>query len=138
MRYWSLVCHFAALAFVLTSAAASGQEGAAPKPAARKQPEMIVGDWYAVDVQRKDSRQRLEGDFVKANDRWMVLRRISEGRHDVTVPISSKVPFLKTKKSAIGVQTEYLWIPRQAATVVSRTPATQRVPLAHALGESPA
>ncbi len=138
MRHWSLACQFAAIALLLASPAASGQEAPVARPTVPKPPEMVVGDWYSIVVQREGTRHQFEGDFVKANDRWMVLRRISEGRHDVAVPISSKVPFLKIKKSAIGVQTEYLWIPRQAASVVSRTPAEKRVPVGHVIGESPA
>lgn len=102
------------------------------------QPErVVVGESCTVAVDRDGASVRLEGEFVKSSTRWIVLRRISESRNDVNVPISSKIPFVTRKKSEIGVQTEYLWIPRQFAAVVSHAPAERTVPLEHPLGEFP-
>jgi hypothetical protein len=99
--------------------------------------ELIVGDWYTIDVEVGPVRERLEGDFAKANDRWIVLRRISEGRNDVVVPVSEKAPLVTTNKTFVAQQTEYLWIPRPSAMIVAHTAAVKRVPIEDVLAEGP-
>ena len=125
---------------VLWSPAVCGQDSAPALPEASID-RLVVGDWYTIDVDRDGFNERFQGDFVKANDRWLVLRRISESRNDVGVPSAPKIPFEKPKqfsKVSIGVQTEYLWIPREAATIAGRTRAVKSQPMAGIDGESPA
>jgi hypothetical protein len=132
--------HVVGIILVLWSPAVCGQDTAAALPEASID-RLVVGDWYTIDVDREGCNERFQGDFVKANDRWLVLRRISESRNDVGVPSASNNSFLKSKqfsKVSIGVQTEYLWIPREAATVAGRTRAAKSQPIAEIDGESPA
>jgi hypothetical protein len=138
MRYLHSTLWLFAVAVALFAQAASGENADPPTVPPQSQPErVVVGESCTVNVDRDGASLQFEGDFVKSSHRWIVLRRISESRNDVSVPISPKVPFVTRKKSEIGVQTEYLWIPRQFAAVVSHAPAVRNVPLEHPLGEVP-
>jgi hypothetical protein len=123
---------------MLWSAVASGQDAASDAPSERAIDRLVVGDWYVIDVARDGVGQRFEGDFVKANDRWIVLRRISEGRNDVAAP--SRIPFTKPKQTSnvhIGRQVEHLWIPREAALIKGRVLAANPPAAANISDESP-
>ena len=140
MRGRKIPYHVVGTILVLWSPAVCGQDSAVAVPEASID-RLVVGDWYTIDVDRDGFNERFQGDFVKANDRWFVLRRISESRNDVAVPSASKNAFLKPKqfsKVSVGIRTEYLWIPREVATVSGRTRAATSQPIADIDGESPA
>jgi hypothetical protein len=138
MRYLHSTLWLTLLAVVVLAQTASGQNAAPPVGPLQPQPErVVVGESCTVGVDRDGASLRFEGEFVKSSSRWIVLRRISEGRNDASVPLTSKIPFVTRKKSEVGVQTEYLWIPRQFAAVVSHSPAQRQVPLEHPLGDVP-
>jgi len=123
---------------VVVAVVACGQRALADGPDERSIDRLVRGDWYTVDVSRDGVCQRFEGDFLKTNDGWIVLRRISESRNDVALTASAKV---LTKKQGtqpqIAQKTEYLWIPREVATIAGRVVAVK--PLAASdIGESPA
>ncbi|HEY4311949.1 MAG TPA: hypothetical protein VGN12_21050 [Pirellulales bacterium] len=138
MRFSRTVGTLAVIASLVVALPASGQPPAQTVPGNPPVRELIVGDWYTIDVQVGPVQERLEGDFAKDNDRWIVLRHISESRNDVVVPLSSKVPFVKIKKAVSAQQTEYLWIPRPSARIISHTAAAKRVPIEDVLPEAPA
>ncbi|MES1213846.1 MAG: hypothetical protein ABUL64_04590 [Singulisphaera sp.] len=136
MRYRSRAHCLVLLIAASIARVASGQaDGVSP---VAERVELRLGDIYTVDVDGAAGPQRFSGDLVKANERWLVLRRDSEARHDVSVPVSSKVPYLKRKKVEVSPQTEYFWIPRPAAQVVSRSPPEGLRPLDDHLGDNPA
>ena len=140
MRGRKIPYHVVGTILVLWSPAVCGQDSAVAVPEASID-RLVVGDWYTIDVDRDGFNEHFQGDFVKANDRWFVLRRISESRNDVAVPSASKNAFLKPKqfsKVSVGIRTEYLWIPREVATVSGRTRAATSQPIADIDGESPA
>ena len=108
--HWTL--WIGSFAVVFLPQAASGQSAPPPTAPPQPQPEhVVVGESCTVDVDRDGASVRLEGEFVKYNHRWIVLRQISESRNDVSVPVSPKIPFVTRKQAEIGTQTEYLWIP---------------------------
>ena len=117
-------------ALVLTAATAisSGQDASTVTLAEPAVDELTVGDGYAIEVDRGGVRQRLVGDLAKANDRWIILRQVSESRTDFETPVLSKLPFVGRHFHNIGIgrQTTYVWIPREAATVAGRVVATNR------------
>ena len=80
----------------------------------------------------------LTGISCSINNAWIVLRRVSESRHDVAVPATSKA-LAKTQVSQpqIARRIEYLWIPREAATIVGRVVAVKPL-VGDEIGESPA
>lgn len=90
---------------------------------------LVVGDWYKVRVKRRGVSAQLQGELVKVNDQWIVLRVISEGRSEYAVPVASKIPYVGKrlfKNVGIGRRDDNLWIPRDAATVEERTSLAQR------------
>jgi hypothetical protein len=138
MRNLHSTLWLALLTVALLGRAASSQNAVSPVGPLQPQPErVVVGESCTVGVERDGASLRFDGEFVKSSSRWIVLRRISESRHDASVPISSKIPFVTRKKSEVGTTTEYLWIPRQFASVMSHAPAERQVPLEHPLGEVP-
>jgi len=102
---------------------------------------LVVGDGYTIVAQRNGIRERLMGDLVKANDRWIVLRSVSEGRHEYGVPVLSSVPFVGKRmfrNVGIGRTDELLWIPREAAQIMGRTLATDKPAIDSPQGGDPA
>lgn len=102
---------------------------------------LVVGDGYTIVAQRNGIRERLMGDLVKANDRWIVLRSVSEGRHEYGVPVLSSVPFVGKRmfrSVGIGRTDELLWIPREAAQITGRTLAADKPAIDTPQGEDPA
>ena len=102
---------------------------------------LVVGDGYTIVAQRNGIRERLMGDLVKANERWIVLRSVSEGRHEYGVPVLSSVPFVGKRmfrNVGIGRTDELLWIPREAAQITGRTLATDKPAVDAPQGEDPA
>ena len=79
-------------------------------------------------------------DARRANDRWIVLRSVSEGRHEYGVPVLSSVPFIGKRmfrNVGIGRTDELLWIPREAAQITGRTLATDKPAIEAPQGEDP-
>jgi hypothetical protein len=100
---------------------------------------LAVGDSYIVVVERHGVERRLEGDLVKANLRWIVLRNLSEGRNEFGVPVLSKLPYLNRafKNVGIGREDQHLWIPREACTVQGRIRAAVALAVTPLAEESP-
>jgi len=126
------------LILFLPATTASGQEQAVPP----RQPaeELILGDGYVVDVERGSLRRRFEGTLVKANEQWIVLRVVSEGRNEVAVPVVSKAPYFGKRlfqNVGIGRQTEFRWIPREAATIAGHVHAEKPQPATDFADEAP-
>ncbi len=80
---------------------------------------LVVGDWYRIRFERHDVQQEFNGDFAKVTDRWIVLHTLSEGRNERGVPVLSAIPHINRlfKNVGIGQTHEYVWIPRDGATI---------------------
>jgi len=118
---WCLI----AVVLVLATAGANSQE---VDEAPSADDGFVVGDAYTIRAERHGIQQRFIGDLVKINDHWIVLRYVSIGRHDHDMPVLSKIPFVGRmfRSASVGRTDEYLWIPRDAATVEKRTQTADR------------
>jgi hypothetical protein len=87
---------------------------------------LVVGDCYRIRFESHDVQQEFNGDFAKVTDRWIVLHTLSEGRNERGVPFLSAIPHINRlfKNVGIGQTHEYVWIPREAATIHGRLRAT--------------
>ena len=139
MRYLHSTLWLFAVAAALFAQTASGEDNDLHLPCHRSpsRSRVVVGESCTVNVDRDGASLQFEGEFVKSSHRWIVLRRISESRNDVSVPISSKVPFVTRKNPKLGCRPNTCGFPRQFAAVVSHAPAERNVPLEHPLGEVP-
>jgi hypothetical protein len=99
---------------------------------------LVVGDFYTIRVERHGARKQFQGDLVKLNDRWLVLRHVSAGNDHGVTPMA-KLPLVgRWFRSAItSPADDYLWIPRDAAVVESHG-AAKGYPGGGPLGEQPA
>jgi hypothetical protein len=86
-----------------------------------------IGDGYTISIERGGVKKQFNGTLVKATDRWLVLMTVLEGRHESAVPVVSKVPGIGRlfRNVGIGRMNEYVWLPREAATVQGRVIATE-------------
>jgi hypothetical protein len=113
---------------------------AAPQaaPTAAAEP-MIAGDGYLVKVRRGDAEQRLVGDLVKANDRWIVLHTRTLGG-EASAPAAPKNALGQgkvIKNAARKTIDELLWIPRDAAVIQRHHPRASRLPSVQIQDDSP-
>ena len=92
---------------------------AAGKPAARE--KLVIGDAYTLEVTRGGVTQSFGGNLLKANEQWIVLRRVASGRNDYGVPLLSVLPKVGSyfRRSYESLVEDDLWIPREAATIAS-------------------
>jgi hypothetical protein len=99
---------------------------------------LVVGDSYTIRVERHGAKRQFQGDLAKVNDRWLVLRHVSNGRDHGLGPMA-RLPLVgRWFRGAITQPVdEYVWIPRDAATVESHGTGA-RVPGGVTLGEHPA
>lgn len=112
--YWSFVAVILVLA-----AAASAKEKLSKAPADNS---LVVGDGYFLRVERNGAGKQFRGDLVKLTDRWIVLRRISVSSLRREIPVLSTIPLVGGVfyASIPERHDEFLWIPREAATVEKR------------------
>ena len=101
---------------------------------------LVLGDTYTIRAERHGASQKLEGELVKMNERWIVLHRTAPGRKARSVPVLSKAPLVGALFRSRGVSPldEFLWIPRDAAAVEARKPSTKAPNVPTTLGEQPA
>jgi hypothetical protein len=92
---------------------------AAGKPAPRE--KLVIGDAYTLEVKRGSVTQSFGGNLLKANEQWIVLRRVASGQNDYGVPLLSVLPKVGSyfRRSYESLVEDDLWIPREAATIVS-------------------
>jgi hypothetical protein len=100
---------------------------------------LVVGDGYWIHVERNGVQQDCGGDLAKATDRWIVLRSLSEGRSERGVPVLRKIPYIDRlfKNVGIGRTDNYVWIPREAATIRGRLRAAKPVDFEPPAGDEP-
>jgi hypothetical protein len=100
-------------------AKAGDAKSADAKPAARER--LVVGDAYTLEVKRGGVTQSFGGNLLKANEQWIVLRRVATGRNDYGVPLLSALPKVGNyfRRSYESLVEDDLWIPREAATIAS-------------------
>jgi hypothetical protein len=100
---------------------------------------LVVGDGYWIHVERNGVQQECAGDLVKATDRWLVLHSLSESRSERGVPVASKLPYVNRlfKNVGVGRADEYVWIPRDAATIRGRLRAAKPVAIEPPAGDEP-
>jgi hypothetical protein len=97
--------------------------------------QLVVGDAYTLEVKRGGVKQSFGGNLLKANDQWIVLRRMATGRNDYGVPLLSALPKVGGyfRRSYESLVEDDLWIPREAATIeshrkVDTTAAARHIP----------
>src|SRR5438445_13872384 len=114
-------CSFVSLLAAAVLLAASSVQAGEPDPDTRIE-HLVVGDGYFIQVERHGVKEVFSGDFAKANDRWIVLHSISEGRSERGVPVLSKIPYINRlyKNVGVGRADDVIWIPRDAATIRGR------------------
>jgi hypothetical protein len=100
---------------------------------------LVVGDSYTIRAERHGAQKDFTGELLKANDRWIVLRHVTKGRRELSLPLVSKIPLLGDGFRIKGVtpRDEFLWIPREAATVAEHTPAAATSNTQPAVGDEP-
>jgi hypothetical protein len=83
---------------------------------------LVVGDGYWIHVERDGVQEECNGNLARATDHWIVLHSLSEGRNERGVPVLSSLPVVgrKFKNVGIGRTDNYIWIPRDAATIRGR------------------
>jgi hypothetical protein len=110
-------------------------EASDPPATHAKADTFVIGDWYKIRAKRRGASAQCSGTLVKANEQWIVLRTISEGRNEFAVPVVSKVPVVGRlfKNVGIGRIDENTWIPRDAAAIEEQTTVAQQVELAEAV-----
>ena len=99
---------------------------------------LVPGDQYTIRVERRGQEATFNGELVRANPQWIVLRCPAEKR-EASPSLLDRLPVVGRHfgTTAIGRAEDYLWIPREAATVESREPATQRTPRPSLNGDRP-
>jgi hypothetical protein len=112
---------------------ARGQEAVAVSLTEPVADDFVPGDSYTIDVQCQGVAKRVRGDFVKATDRWIVLRKVSEGRGDARGLAGSR----QSQRAEKGRQTEIFWIPREIATITDWSHAKSPQPTTEVDDESP-
>ncbi len=134
---WSVAVILAAVSAALPTRA--GGQNLSETAASGSALGLVVGDGYTIRAERHGAVQRFTGNLVKLNDRWLVLRSVAENRREYGVPVLAKIPVLghAFTKSSVGQSDEFLWIPREAATVEKRTPAASPPPVIPTLAEAP-
>ena len=141
MRPSSVDCYLlGCLIWLANGGAAHSQEAIAVSLTEPVQDDFNDGDWYTIDVERDGVAKQFEGEFIKSNDQWIILRRISEGRNDVDVPVLAKIPVLGPRvfrRVEVGRLTRFLWIPRDAATITGRVRVADPRPPADISDEAP-
>ncbi len=136
-------CRAVVLSLLLVATAQAGEPQDADAEARGNREsldQLVIGDGYSIEAARGGLTATLGGDLVKANDNWLVLRRVRESRHEFGVPMLSKVPVIGSRvftNTAIGRQTDYLWIPRDQAKVVEHFPTVLSPPAKELLEEAP-
>jgi hypothetical protein len=128
--------HFLIAAVFLLSTATVHAENAEPDT---RIDHLVVGDSYWIHVERDGIQQDCGGELAKATDRWIVVHSLSEGRNERGVPVLSKIPYIDRlfKNVGIGRVDNYVWIPRDAATIRGRLRAANP-PVAESLaGDEP-
>jgi hypothetical protein len=102
-------------------------------------PALVVGDAYTIRVERHGTHKEFDGELVKANDRWIVLRHVTGGRRELSIPLISKLPLVGDgfRIRAIAARDEFLWIPREAATVEKHTASADPATAQPAIGDEP-
>ncbi len=100
---------------------------------------LVIGDAYTLRAERQGVQERFTGNLVKFNARWVVLRCISESRSDHNGPVLSMIPFMGRRfRGVSSVRTdEYVWIPREAATVEARNGAAHQANVQPPAGDAP-
>jgi hypothetical protein len=116
-----------------TKSGTDAKLGADGKPAPRER--LVVGDGYTLEVKRGGVTQSFGGNLLKATEKWIVLRRMATGRNDYGVPLLSALPKFGNyfRRSYESLVEDDLWIPREAATIVSHrhvdtTAAARHIP----------
>ena len=119
---------------------ASEVPDASAAPAAKSGPHgrLVVGDAYTLEVKRGSVVRSFGGNLLKASDKWIVLRRIASGRNDYGVPLLSSLPKVGNyfRRSYESLVEDDVWIPREAATIVSHNHVTTSAPTS-TLGDQP-
>ena len=114
--------------------------GAVPDAGAnqRLRERLVIGDAYTLEVKRGGVVRSFGGNLLKANDKWIVLRRIATGRNDYGVPLLSSLPKVGNyfRRSYESLVEDDLWIPREAATIISHHHVTTAAP-SSAVGDQP-
>ncbi|HEX3726176.1 MAG TPA: hypothetical protein VHV08_08030 [Pirellulales bacterium] len=101
--------------------------------------KLNVGDSYTLRAQRHGASQQFQGVLVLVNDRWIVLRYISKEHGVQSVPLLSKLPLVghHFQHPSTPRTDEFLWIPREAATVEERLAATEPASAPPSVGTAP-
>lgn len=122
------------VAIVLLSAPVALAKGTTPAVDG----SLVVGDSYTIRVERHGAKRQFQGDLAKVNDHWLVLRHVSSGRDHGMTPMA-RLPLVgRWFRGAITQPVdEYVWIPRDAATVESHGTG-KGAPGGVPLGEQPA
>src|SRR5580704_16834235 len=118
------------------TAAPEAESAAEGKPAPHER--LVIGDAYTLEVKRGGVARSFGGNLLKANDKWIVLRRIASGRNDYGVPLLSALPKVGGyfRRSYESLVEDDLWIPRDAATIESHHHVTAAAK--STVGERPA
>jgi hypothetical protein len=83
---------------------------------------LALGEQYAVTAKRGPVSQRYAGSLLLANPEWIVLRDVSEARNEQSTPVVGLIPYVQRwfRNVSIGRVSEYVWIPRSAASNFER------------------
>jgi hypothetical protein len=94
--------------------------------------ELVVGDWYELEVQRGQAKTSCAGCLIAANQHWLVLRSITVESNSTAVPRVLGIPiFGRVFQSVDSVRQEAnVWVPREAARLTSRVRAADAMPSA--------
>jgi hypothetical protein len=134
----SILTCLAGVIVVAGSALAPGAETGESQPNS-SEAVLAIGDTCTVKTERHGARQQFNGELIKLNDRWLVLRRASGNASDRHASVWSKIFFAGAKNDPAKDLTtyEYLWIPRDAATIEKKTPASGPPNVPATMGEAP-
>jgi hypothetical protein len=123
-------------AVVLIPATVARGQGA--KLAEPSNSHFVVGDQYTIRAERRATAKQFSGELVLANERWIVLRCPS-AVHEPRPSVLARLPVVGRRfaSTAIGRAEDYVWIPRQAATVESCKQAAEQMPRAPLKEDSP-
>jgi hypothetical protein len=83
---------------------------------------LAIGEPYAITAGRAQVFQRYEGGLVLANQNWIVLRCVSEGRRERAAPAVGFLPYIERhfKTAPSERQADFVWIPRSAVSKSER------------------
>ena len=129
--YWSVL---AILMLLAPTASAKEKAGKAPPD-----DSLVIGDGYLLRVERNGVRKQFRGNLVKLTDRWIILRRQSVSSASHQIPLLSGIPIVGSifHTSIPERHDEFLWIPREAATVEKRIQAAKPSEVKAPQGDDP-